>query len=149
MERYWFYLVMPYIKNEEILSCPSRPWAGARCGCDAVVGRPSHPSYDMPCSSDLWGDQSMGVTRGAPRYGARADHEVRALAETIYVSDLYCSPTTMDPTAGGGIVSRMRDERSSRHNDGFNALYVDGHVKWLREPRYEDWVVGRTPPGQY
>ena len=135
MSYYWYYLIMPYMKNEQILRCPSRPWSGAKCGCGGGEDRPNNPSYDMPCSG-TGAAASMGIIGGG-----RRDAEVPVPADTIYVSDIYCSATTMSTTEGTGIVFRMRNAASLRHNDGFNAAYCDGHVKWLREPRYGDWTT--------
>jgi len=136
MSLYWYNLVQPYIKNDQILRCPSRPWGGSKCACSAGEDRPASPSYDMPCSGGGAADSSMGII-GA----GRADADVPAPAETIYISDLYCSATTMSTTNPDGVVTRMRDSRSLRHNDGFNAAFADGHVKWLREPKYGMWTL--------
>jgi len=29
---------------------------------------------------------------------------------------------------------------SKRHNEGFNAAFVDGHAKWEKEARLRDWT---------
>ena len=133
MGRYWYYLIMPYMKNEQILLCPSRPWGKTKCTC-GTEDRPASPSYDMPCSN---GGNSMGVIGGG-----RIETSVVAPAETIYISDIYCSATTMNPALGtDGVVSRMWNAASIRHNDGFNAVFVDGHAKWLKEPKYGYWTI--------
>ena len=135
MSRYWYYLAQPYIKNQQILKCPSKPWSGNKCGCGAGEDRPNQPSYDMPCSG-TGSMSSMGI-----RGGGRADSEIQAPAATIYFSDIYCSATTMDPARPDSVVPRMKNVTSLRHNDGFNATYADGHTKWQREPKYADWTI--------
>ncbi len=137
MSRYWYYLIMPYMKNEQILLCPSRPWDKTKCDCTFGVARPKYPSYDMPCS---WPGNSMGVV-GLHLGAGRAETDVAAPAETIYVSDLYCSGNRADPAGSWGIVTGMQNAASLRHNDGFNAAFVDGHVKWLKEPLYRYWTI--------
>jgi len=133
MGRYWYYLIMPYMKNEQILRCPSRPWGGSKCGCSAGEDRPASPSYDMPCSA---GGNSMGIIGSG-----RAETEVQAPSTTIYISDIYCSATTMSTTAADGVVTRMSYATSKRHNDGYNAVYADGHAKWLKEALYGYWTI--------
>jgi prepilin-type N-terminal cleavage/methylation domain-containing protein/prepilin-type processing-associated H-X9-DG protein len=133
MGRYWYYLIMPYMKNEQILLCPSRPWGRTKCTCSAGEDRPASPSYDMPCSS---GGNSMGII-GA----GRSETSVVAPAETIYISDIYCSATTMSTTAADGVVTRMSYTTSKRHNDGYNAVYADGHAKWQKEAKYGYWTI--------
>ena len=133
MSRYWYYLIMPYMKNEQILLCPSRPWGKAKCTCGGGEDRPNNPSYDMPCSA---GGNSMGII-GA----GRSETEVQAPSTTIYISDIYCSATTMSTTAADGVVTRMSYTTSKRHNDGYNAVYADGHAKWQKEALYGFWTI--------
>ena len=65
-----------------------------------------------------------------------------APAETIYACDIFCSATTMNLALGtDGVVSRMNNTASMRHNDGFNSVYADGHAKWLKEPEYSYWTI--------
>ncbi|MCE5239535.1 DUF1559 domain-containing protein [bacterium] len=135
MGRYWYYLIMPYMKNEQILRCPSRPWGGSKCGCSGGEDRPNNPSYDMPCSSTGTAS-SMGII-GA----GRAETDVQAPSTTIYISDIYCSATTMGTTTADGVVTRMSYATSKRHNDGYNAVYADGHAKWLKEALYGYWTI--------
>ena len=134
MSRYWYYLVQPYVKNEQLLRCPSKPWTGTKCTCGGGEDRPALPSYDMPCSG-TGGYASMGII-GA----GRAEPDVLAPATTIYFSDIYCSATTMSYNADG-VEARMANVSSVRHNDGFNAAYADGHVKWQRKARFGDWSL--------
>ncbi len=135
MGRYWYFLCQPYLKNTQMLSCPSRPWTGNKCNCGGSEDRPSAPSYDMPCSGS-GAASSMGII-GA----GRAETAILAPSTTIYFSDLYCSATTMNTGTGDAILTRMGNAASIRHNDGFNAAYADGHVKWQRQPRYGDWTL--------
>ncbi len=137
MSRYWYNLVQPYIKNQQVFRCPSHAWTGGKCSCGAGEDRPAAPSYDMPCSG-AGSNSSMGIIGGG-----RSDAEVLAPASTIYFSDIYCSATTMTTNADG-VVARMSNTTSKPHNDGFNAAYADGHAKWLREPKYGDWTLDST-----
>ena len=48
---------------------------------------------------------------------------------------------------GNGIEARMLAvpanpaQRSMRHNNGFNALWVDGHSSWQNYPKYAYWTL--------
>ena len=137
MSRYWYNLINPYVKNTQLFRCPSRPWTGTKCACSAGEDRPNNPSYDMPCSGVGTTDRSMGI-----RGGGRAETDVPLPAGTIYASDLYCSATNMGAiTDGASVINRMANAASKRHNDGYNAVFVDGHVKWLKEVKYTDWTT--------
>jgi len=45
-----------------------------------------------------------------------------------------------DPDADYVNVTILRDMR--RHNDGINATYVDGHVKWIKSAQPSDFTPG-------
>ena len=77
-----------------------------------------------------WSDDAAGT-----------DAEVPVPADTVYISDIYCSATTMIAANPDSVVPRMMNATSIRHMDGFNAAYVDGHVKWSREPKYGMWTL--------
>ena len=139
MRYYWYGNVQPYIKNQQILSCPSRPWPGNKCSCGGGEDRPVAPSYDMPCSGWTAATLTMGVAGGS----GRLDSEVPAPAETIYMHDTNCSAFTMDGNPNWGLLApnRMMHPNSLRHNDGFNAAFADGHVKWVRQPKFGMWTL--------
>jgi prepilin-type N-terminal cleavage/methylation domain-containing protein/prepilin-type processing-associated H-X9-DG protein len=146
MREYWYDVVRGYFVDTSLLKCPNYAWTGAKCACGASEDRPGLPSYDMPCSG-------TGAAASAGLVGLsvhRREPEVIQPSSTAYVSDIYCSATTMDPVLANGITPRMLyvsatdpTVRSMRHNNGFNALWTDGHVDWKNYPKYSYWTLAQ------
>ena len=138
MRYFWYELVEPYYVDTNVLRCPDYPWTGGRCSC-GTEDRPRNPSYDMPCSGTGSGDMSMGY---ANRSSSRTDSEIVVPSSTIYISDIYCSATNMATgTTGAAVEARMLSANSRRHNNGFNALWADGHAEWRNYPHYRYWTL--------
>jgi len=146
MSLYWYEKVRPYYGDPEILKCPTYGWTGSKCGCSGGEDRARRPSYDMPCS----GGSASTITAGTTNTTiCRREPEVLGPSETIYVSDLYCSATTMNTgVTGNGIEARMLvysstdpSAQSMRHNHGFNAEWIDGHADWRNYPKYSYWTI--------
>ncbi|MDX9982035.1 MAG: prepilin-type N-terminal cleavage/methylation domain-containing protein [Lentisphaeria bacterium] len=139
MQLFWYKKTESYYNDPKVLLCPDRPWTGNKCACGGSEDRPNNPSYDMPCSGTSASDMSMGY---ANRTDYRADAQLIVPSATIYISDLYCSATNMAVgTTGSGVEARMLNANSMRHNNGFNALWADGHAEWKNYPRYSYWTI--------
>ncbi len=139
MQLYWYKKTESYYNDPKVLLCPDRPWAGGKCACGSSEDRPSNPSYDMPCSGTSASSFSMGYANSTTH---RADAQIIVPSATIYISDIYCSATNMAVgTTSPAIEYRMLQATSMRHNNGFNALWVDGHAEWKNYPRYSYWTI--------
>ena len=111
---YWFAITEPYIKNSQIFSCPS--YFNTRCYSGGTSG--VHPSFPS------------GVNYNYNTYAGN-----RMLAVVVH------------PVAWGlvfeGTNNYWRIQRApasshyawhyTRHNDGWNGSFGDGHAKWSRE----------------
>ena len=123
--QFWYGLIQPYIKNTQVNQCPSYPWNGGWCAsCDPC--RPNNTrSYDM-CNNGTLANMSTG-----PR-----DAQVAYPAQTICVFEAWCeyeaSPIVNTYSVGNWLRGYPGDIRVWRHNDGINAAYADGHVKWVK-----------------
>ena len=143
MSLFWYEKTEPYYSDTNVLKCPDYEWKGTKCACGGSEDRPSHPSYDMPCSGGATNSKSMGYAKATT---CRADSEVVVPSATIYISDIFCSGTNMATgTVSPSIEARMlysdATYSSMRHNRGFNALWVDGHTEWRNYPRQTYWTV--------
>jgi len=126
----WMNPVMPYIKNDQVMKCPS--------------GRKSQ---------DYGVNSSVCLLPSSPPHTARKKlSEVKRPAEVFLLMDsatYYCSRTTMyvcayipgtccgcnpdDHVSGPGYEwtpDTLYDLTVGRHNHGVNAGYCDGHSKW-------------------
>ena len=126
---YFQQLVMPYLKNQQILWCPE-----VRGGW----GAGKWPAYNHMW--DLWGSEYKGTFATFTKP-----------AETVYLWEGYsCDGSNpwlkhwmvMDPFGGrycdpSGITP---PHRNAPHNGGSNVAYADGHAKWLAENSYATWA---------
>ncbi len=117
-------LLNPYIKNEQIWQCPSKPSSVNL----ANLGK-ANVSYMVDVGTPMPAGSTTGRLFGAPPAGTFSCTlaQIDRPAETILLGDavgtvpvtLVPLPTVVDP----------------RHNDGANYLYADGHSKWDRPDR--------------
>jgi len=134
----WADVLVPYVKNQQIFDCPSSQY---RMGTNTGVTPnhfwrrnetvPSAPpantwySYGM----NAWVDATNPTTTG-PRGMALA--QITRPAEVIIFSDGDgASPFSIN--AGAFTLTNVTGQvAATRHNDGLNLAYVDGHVKWAK-----------------
>ncbi|MGD9518096.1 MAG: DUF1559 domain-containing protein [Armatimonadota bacterium] len=135
--RYWYEVLVPYMKNEQIWLCPSDQNQQI---LDAALTNPLLVSYGMNCA--------YNPTLGAPGHGpfndgsnlrGWIDSGIESPAETIICTDSenigampygYNDP----PFTGSGTYNAdaVRLAAQSRHNGTVNALFFDGHVKAMK-----------------
>ena len=100
----WVTVLQPYTKNSQIFVCPSKSGSN-------VSG------YTMNVQLHNKKDAAVGNV-------SEVVHATDGLGNTLsnYVSTI----STSDGRCGAG------DGTETRHSDGLDALFYDGHVKWLR-----------------
>jgi len=140
----WQMQIHPYVKNNQMFDCPS--WTGAWAG---PAARDSSLGYGM----NYW------VTYYY-YYSTAQLSLITQPAETIWFTDCnyyVCYPSyymVLDPanvTYGTNGTARLQ----LRHNDGVNANFIDGHVKWFNRNTIEGDiggmgpVAGNTTPSKY
>ena len=107
---YWWQEISPYMKNLQILACPS-------ASVKAVTsGGTSDPSYTINYAYNQFASgQSLGSCKSPSETGVNLDDSLNNYWR------LY------DSSASGNAYLWS----SKIHNDGFNASFVDGHAKWI------------------
>jgi prepilin-type N-terminal cleavage/methylation domain-containing protein/prepilin-type processing-associated H-X9-DG protein len=105
----WAYAVQPYVKSEQLFQCPSDS-VGTATG--ATIQERAVGTF-----TDYWYNFNLGQQSDA--------------------SVAYPSNTVMNGDGSGGPasynVSRVPSNASStRHLEGANYAFADGHVKWFR-----------------
>jgi len=118
---YWWQCVMPYMKNEQILACPSesshRVYSGGQSDSRYDVDYSWNTFLNTDPISDIeYPSGCVMVVDGANNYWR-----------------LYC---VGDPSWNNYHWA------FDRHNDGYNAVWVDGHVKWHKVWYIRDQVGG-------
>jgi len=129
----WYEMAFPYLKNTQILKCPSDTstrLAGDPLDRDSGTCRPYRLGVSYGVNANLM-----------PANTGRAMSSFTAPSQTLWAMDSLDGGTLTDgrdlvlPTpadAPTGFDSRYRP--GYHHFDGANCLFVDGHVKWQAGP---------------
>ena len=107
----WYNAIEPYMKSDQILKCPSvgpstNPWSGILPACDYAAN-------------------NQALTRSLS--------EMKFPASQLLIVERRRDKNNL--TEGyGDWTWRMTNESDTltRHNEGTNAGFVDGHTKWLK-----------------
>lgn len=158
-------LLNPYVKNAQIWKCPSRSaitswrrgWLPPGRGpgfqqLEFSYGANNVWSYYYGSYTPRWyGDTlSRYASRGVGDASIARPAETIALvdANTLQIfaegyggtqpfctngTDYRCEPRTT------GYWGTTRGSIALRHNEGFNALFCDGHAKWHRRTEQKNW----------
>lgn len=168
----WPQMMMPYTKSAQIYACPDRNDAKYRfTGTDDANGYTSagYISYGM----NYWLNSYFPNTGGAtpvPTAPIKMAVVVRP-AETVWIAEIngvtaltdneyQCYPSyygsggittnttypnsRLNPTYGFDVTGpEAKGRLATRHFDGENVLWADGHVKWMHREILED-DIGTT-----
>ncbi len=132
---WWDDLIQPYMKNYQLLKCPSDIPASYtyRRPAWSWVENPLLYSY----SANANGGGAGAVMNGGNT--ARMLGDIKSASMLILIcesNDIEVSAyaTETDAWAADGIGSIDK-----RHNDGSNWVFADGHVKWLQKSEKYMW----------
>ena len=130
----WTGAIMPYVKNTGVFGCPS--WTGTL----AAIPRGALCGGCGNWTTVLWGGYTYSNTLAsggcANWVSAIALAGMDKPADRILAYDGVCphgTPVGPYPTAAGNLHVQSEDTNPpGRHMEGFNAVFYDGHVKWLK-----------------
>ncbi|MBI2299408.1 MAG: DUF1559 domain-containing protein [Armatimonadetes bacterium] len=136
----WARRLDPYVKNWQIYGCPS--WGGSPVTltvdgyCQTTYGqftglRGIKGGYAVACN-----------TTGA--WPARPEAYITMPAETVWLIE---APANNSPTSAGGCTYHSNPNSAcadgptlaTRHNDGVNFGFLDGHSKWYKVTTTQGW----------
>lgn len=108
----WFNTLVPYIKNDQLLQCPSDP--------DLAI------AFGQPYS---WGFFHLDEGNTNLWGGAVALAKIKYPAEVMAFGEIAAAGSNWGvfTNVGTGGYARWAPDR---HNDGMNVGHVDGHAKW-------------------
>jgi prepilin-type processing-associated H-X9-DG protein len=130
---YWPTTVYPYIKNTQIYLCPS----------DAVAtGSIVLPAPNNPTNISYGRNSFMGT----PGF---SDATCKYPAEMLGVIDAVAPSLNYEATLTDMQAQIVKDGliTNTRHNNGCNQSYMDGHVKWIAFDNIPGPPGGSPPPG--
>ena len=149
---WWEDDIQPYIKNWNAFRCPSRSphleYTYGRTGPNQV--NPMVSDYKMYTMNDWpagpWAGQVGPAINCYNCTGGRSLAEIADPAGTIQIvvsrSFEIWSYQQIDACAkAGGTGCTNPPFNEKRHNDGFNAAFCDGHVKFLKESTPGMWTI--------
>jgi len=119
---YWFEMLQPYVKNEQVLICPSHRGA---VGGHGLVG-----SYGYVCDGFTLDPASPNYS-GLPFGGIYALADVYHPSEMIMLGESTKSTCRVCPDSHNHTFPPVWAVQR-RHQGGSNYLLYDGHAKWLR-----------------
>ena len=123
----WMYLLQPYVKNQQIFTCPSAPqkgWSGVNnqtqmtgYGMFRLLSMVPLANIQRPANLVLLGDSGR-LSNDNPYYLIDWNQDV---------SDNGVPPHPL-------------------HNEGANLGFCDGHAKWLQKTAYAAWDLTPGAP---
>jgi prepilin-type N-terminal cleavage/methylation domain-containing protein/prepilin-type processing-associated H-X9-DG protein len=148
---WWSDLVQPYIRNYQIVRCPSGDWSYYYYRDNVWAGVYPNPlvsSYAMPdMREDVYGRTIAPVPgsnlsqvqdpAGTIMFCDSVNIEIAARATATGNGTDYSSVRLLDQTDLGGTTSRV----AKRHNDGFSICFADGHAKWTKDSQPGMWTT--------
>jgi prepilin-type processing-associated H-X9-DG protein len=117
----WYNAIEPYLKNTQILRCPSK--------------NGNYPGYGVPWPNVMndSGTYPVGCSLGAIQAPAETllfcEAELASGGSSIWVYSLKYTPFGTSPY--GAEYRYNVIPYPGRHNDGNNCAFFDGHSKWI------------------
>lgn len=162
----WPQMMMPYVKSAQIFACPDRTDAQYRfTGTSDSNGYTTagFVGYGMNYWLNSYYPNSAGVPTAPIKLATvQRTSETVWIAEIVGVSNIadneyQCYPSYFG--SGGYAASgrtsltygfdttnpEAKGRLATRHFDGLNVLWADGHVKWVHREMLEDDIGTTTP----
>lgn len=119
-----------YLDNKKVYQCPS--------GLDEVKYGLNY-QYNIRCGRYASVPQSYPTNS---TYAPVRLTRVSKPSEAVIMMDGNCQSESFSHFWVREVSGAPDYEDYDRHSGGLNALFVDGHVKWIQDgPNYEDWSL--------
>jgi prepilin-type N-terminal cleavage/methylation domain-containing protein/prepilin-type processing-associated H-X9-DG protein len=147
----WSSILMPYVKNEQLFSCPSDP---------IKRGIPKNPRRSYTMNGDWYSPDNRGLSRSyttdkgaGPPIGGYLETEVEQPAATIMFCDRW-DPNNFLYGQGWSVSASechlhpgKGNMGLNNHMDGTNFCMADGHTRWLKRTTANMWRRIKQPDG--
>jgi prepilin-type N-terminal cleavage/methylation domain-containing protein/prepilin-type processing-associated H-X9-DG protein len=129
----WAKVLIPYVKNKGIYSCPS-----SKASWDSLAGAYGAGfDYEFP-SVIAYGYNNLGLS-GKSLAAIDAPADTFAILESRYYApgNAYHNPnwgwyTIYPPSRNPDLIFYAQQLTADRHQQGNNVCFADGHAKWMR-----------------
>jgi prepilin-type N-terminal cleavage/methylation domain-containing protein/prepilin-type processing-associated H-X9-DG protein len=131
-EQRWYNAIQPYLKNTQVLDCPSSTYKGN-------AARHNYGAVEQVVGYLPYGTSRSGFTLGGVTCASGSSPRNMATitfpSERVMICDaseftvgvqFWARTDNTDPLSPGGSYYWV----AARHNDGANCGFVDGHAKW-------------------
>ncbi|MGC9004679.1 MAG: DUF1559 domain-containing protein [bacterium] len=147
---WWMVLIQPYLKNYQILRCPSANYdwwcIGSDAKCEAFPSDQGVPIEQRHRYNGGYGYNWYWT--GSPSDNANtlnmSEAQLSRPAEIVAASDSACVVTGPNPSIGLTFDAWLNGwpggNDAKRHNGGANYLFYDGHVKFATPQQMIDPV---------
>lgn len=149
---FWMLLIYPYVKNSQLFVCPSNttyPDSVDTNQIDFSSYTSLTRSQSSYCMNEYFGKPDVATAyqdQGAQVPPLKLS-SIPKSAETILLIDSLFAGGHTSFCGSGEAVNRF----ASRHLEGANIAFADGHAKW-QKPDFYDYSYGRNktlPPWRY
>ena len=133
--QYWWQLIQPYTKSEQLFRCPSSPLAGS------LTYQPQNGEYGINfLISRNPGDAriKLSTIQSASTIYMMMDAGIAYVSDSTILSPSAASYYVPGTGDAGRDCSALTDSnyksdcQSGRHFGGVNITFADGHVKWYQ-----------------
>jgi prepilin-type N-terminal cleavage/methylation domain-containing protein/prepilin-type processing-associated H-X9-DG protein len=146
----WTMLIQPYVKNLDLLDCPSaEPVAGTADNNPDAEGFSQYSSNRRITGEDAAPpEEAVARTLATVEWPASCilffDGPQRCNDNCRQQEITSGWPTVWGPNDTGGVGTRFY---ARRHSDGANYAFVDGHTKWYKAEQVEGTKALRNGTG--
>jgi len=131
----WMDAVYPYIKNSKIFECPSRRGT-AGYATNTHIMKPQNPNTTSVSLTTISKPAQIVFSCDALIYKADVNGATQSITLTV------TGPNFINANAN---AYQGNSEKVTRHNDGINYTFADGHAKYYK--RYQGPAEAATYPG--
>ena len=138
----WDDLLQPYVKNKQVVFCPSEPTMYYGYNIDYIEFRPMTQILSVSetvALCDVKLSYAVDGTAYYPRLVRRPSTVGGGSAPAVPANDADNQPVAGDPNAEWARARGV-------HNSGCNVGWVDGHMKWMTTSSF---YYGQNPPDKY
>lgn len=123
---WWYNIIQPYLKNSQILKCPSA--AGGILQPDGSTQPAGDVNYGI--ASCMLCPHWCSPPRGLSLAKLENPADLVMVADSL--TTFACAYFIAWPNAcAAQCMPERRDPKYTRHSEGDNIAFCDGHVKWL------------------